>query len=253
MPLGRMLRHLDKALGALVADGEGEGDLERKAAKGSARGEEESMPTNAPGCAGTEPAPAVGARVLGSRASGPSRFPSFATFRDETADDEPMTDPCGPGRSHATRCPSDGGTRPRDRAAEPVPLVRASEGPRARDPESAGECGPAIPEGAPDQHEIRVRVREIPPGSSAHTADRSAGEVLVEVEDTGCGMAPELVSQIFEPFLHDQARRHEHRARLDDLTGHRGVSGGFISASSQLGKGSIFGVHLPIYRAGREE
>jgi signal transduction histidine kinase len=48
----------------------------------------------------------------------------------------------------------------------------------------------AIPEGAPDQHEIRVVAGADPDG-----------DLCVEVSDTGSGIAPHLMARIFEPFF----------------------------------------------------
>jgi PAS domain S-box-containing protein len=48
----------------------------------------------------------------------------------------------------------------------------------------------AIPEGAPDSHEIRV---------GTHTG--ADGRAVVEIADTGTGIAPEVASRVFDPFF----------------------------------------------------
>ncbi len=49
----------------------------------------------------------------------------------------------------------------------------------------------AIPEGRADSHEIRVRVQASP--------DRQ--QAIVEIEDTGVGIAPSVMGRIFDPFF----------------------------------------------------
>jgi two-component system cell cycle sensor histidine kinase/response regulator CckA len=92
----------------------------------------------------------------------------------------------------------------------------------------------AIPEGAPDKNEIRVR--------ASHDDDR----VVIVIKDTGCGIAPELTSRIFEPFYTTKP--------ADQGTG-LGLSisrdvivsfGGAISVESELGQGASFRIELPV-------
>jgi two-component system, cell cycle sensor histidine kinase and response regulator CckA len=95
----------------------------------------------------------------------------------------------------------------------------------------------AIPEGTPDQNEIRVR--------ATHEGDH----IVITIRDTGCGIAPELTSRIFEPFYTTKP--------ADQGTG-LGLSisrdvvvsfGGRITVDSELGQGATFRIELPIASA----
>jgi signal transduction histidine kinase/CheY-like chemotaxis protein len=75
--------------------------------------------------------------------------------------------------------------------------------------------------------------------------------VAIAVEDTGCGIPPDILHTIFEPFM---TTKLEHRDKLHGGTG-LGLSvshgiianhGGRIDVASEVGKGSIFTVYLPI-------
>jgi signal transduction histidine kinase len=74
--------------------------------------------------------------------------------------------------------------------------------------------------------------------------------VLLEVEDTGPGIAPELLPRIFEPFVStkdDDVPRGLGLAVVRDLVRRRG---GEIQARSEPGRGSCFAVELPAGRRG---
>jgi PAS domain S-box-containing protein len=80
-------------------------------------------------------------------------------------------------------------------------------------------------------------------------SDDSERRVLVEVSDTGIGIPPEKLASVFEPFVQvqsEQSRRSEGSglglAISRDLA--RGM-GGDLTASSEVGAGSIFTLHLP--------
>jgi PAS domain S-box-containing protein len=72
------------------------------------------------------------------------------------------------------------------------------------------------------------------------------GAVLVEVEDNGCGIAPENLARIFEPFF--TTRRESGGTGLGLSVSHRlvGEHGGRIGVLSRLGLGSRFTVYLPL-------
>jgi signal transduction histidine kinase/CheY-like chemotaxis protein len=84
---------------------------------------------------------------------------------------------------------------------------------------------------------VHVRARREPASSSG------AGRVLIEVSDTGAGIAPEHVSRIFEPFFTARVGG----TGLGLAVSHSIIQrhGGSIRVESELGRGSTFTVELP--------
>jgi two-component system sensor histidine kinase BaeS len=92
-----------------------------------------------------------------------------------------------------------------------------------------------------------------PPGSTVRIqVARQREEAVVAVRDDGCGIGPDDLPHIFEPFYRaDPARARE--------TGGTGLGlaiadqivrahGGLIHVSSELGRGSVFTIALPVGR-----
>ncbi len=73
--------------------------------------------------------------------------------------------------------------------------------------------------------------------------------VMIEVEDTGCGIAPEVLPRIFDPFF--TTRRDRGGSGLGLATAHGIIrqSEGFIAVESELGKGTCFRIYLPRHDA----
>jgi PAS domain S-box-containing protein len=67
--------------------------------------------------------------------------------------------------------------------------------------------------------------------------------VVLEVKDTGCGIAPGLLDKIFEPFF--TTKDVGHGLGLSTAQSIVKSHGGFINIESQPGHGSTFSVHLP--------
>jgi signal transduction histidine kinase len=93
-------------------------------------------------------------------------------------------------------------------------------------------------------------VKFTPEGHIRLSAHRKGDEILISVSDTGVGIAPEDQELVFESF-----RQAEHGLRLSSAGTGLGLSiskhiieahGGRLWLESELGKGSIFHVALPI-------
>ncbi|HUP20279.1 MAG TPA: response regulator [Gemmatimonadota bacterium] len=92
----------------------------------------------------------------------------------------------------------------------------------------------AMPEGAPDANEIRVVTRPA----------RSGDCVVVEVADTGCGIAPDVRAKIFDPFF--TTKEVGVGTGLGLSICHRIVTDldGSIEVDSEVGRGTVFRVSL---------
>ena len=85
--------------------------------------------------------------------------------------------------------------------------------------------------------------------SQAFEVLRSPGDYLfLEVEDTGNGIAPDVLPRIFEPFFTTKGERGTGLG-LSVAYGIAESHGGWIACHSQLGHGTRFRIHLPLEAA----
>jgi two-component system cell cycle sensor histidine kinase/response regulator CckA len=95
---------------------------------------------------------------------------------------------------------------------------------------------------------VQIRTRNV---SSAQCAEfdeaalTPADYVLVEVEDNGSGIAPEVMEKIFEPFFTTKEVGKGTGLGLSMVFGIVKQSGGFVFVESEVGKGATFRVFLP--------
>jgi C4-dicarboxylate-specific signal transduction histidine kinase len=93
----------------------------------------------------------------------------------------------------------------------------------------------AISEGrCPDDNEIRVVTRP-----------DSAGRVLFEIRDTGCGIPPESMNRVFEPFFTTKPVGAGTGLGLSICHAIVTSMGGEITVRSEVGQGTVFRVVLP--------
>jgi two-component system, OmpR family, sensor kinase len=116
--------------------------------------------------------------------------------------------------------------------------------------------GPSPAEGDPDRvlqivsNLVENALRSTPPGGAVHVR---TGVGLIEVEDTGVGLAPEDLPHAFERFyLHDRGGGNPDGRRWSSGLGLAIVHelcehmGGSVTVASMLGKGTTFTVRLPV-------
>jgi signal transduction histidine kinase len=117
----------------------------------------------------------------------------------------------------------------------PVPMVEATEG-------RLGQvflnllvnAAQAIPAGQADLHEIRVCTRTAPDGRA-----------VIEIRDSGAGIAPEVRGRLFEPFFTTKPPGIGTGLGLTICQRIVTSFGGEITVESEVGRGSTFRVTLP--------
>jgi two-component system cell cycle sensor histidine kinase/response regulator CckA len=100
----------------------------------------------------------------------------------------------------------------------------------------------------PDGGDLTVRTRNLPEAECAQFSYReleAADYVLVEVEDTGTGIAPDVLKKIFEPFFTTKEVGKGTGLGLSMVYGIIKQTGGFIYCDSEVGKGTTFRIFLP--------
>ncbi len=100
----------------------------------------------------------------------------------------------------------------------------------------------------PDGGTVTIRTSNVPEDKIKELNYRGMSEgdfVLVEVEDQGTGIEPEVLEQIFEPFFTTKDVGKGTGLGLSMVYGIVKQSGGFIYTESEVGKGTTFKIFLP--------
>jgi two-component system cell cycle sensor histidine kinase/response regulator CckA len=100
----------------------------------------------------------------------------------------------------------------------------------------------------PNGGSISLRTRNVTQAEASsytYTGMPPADYVLIEVEDTGTGMPPEIMEKIFEPFFSTKELGKGTGLGLSTVYGIIKQTGGFIYPESEMGKGTVFRIFLP--------
>ncbi|HUI98272.1 MAG TPA: PAS domain-containing protein [Xanthobacteraceae bacterium] len=116
----------------------------------------------------------------------------------------------------------------------------------------AVNAGHAMPDGG----KLTLRAVNVATEESRRFAYKgmpAADYVLVEVADTGSGIAPDIMDKIFLPFFSTKEVGKGTGLGLSTVYGIIKQTGGFIYPESEIGKGTTFRIFLPRHVAGAEE
>src|SRR5947209_3569678 len=103
---------------------------------------------------------------------------------------------------------------------------------------------------------LTLRTSNVGPGDDVlrRMSGMPLGEyVLVEVADTGSGIAPEIIDKIFDPFYTTKDVRKGTGLGLSTVYGIIKQTGGFIFVDSEVGQGTTFRIFLPRYVAAADD
>jgi len=81
--------------------------------------------------------------------------------------------------------------------------------------------------------------------AAAHGGSGGGRYVVIEVADSGTGIAPEIIDRIFEPFFTTKETGQGTGLGLSTTIGIVRSHGGFLTVSSEAGRGSSFKVYFP--------
>jgi two-component system, cell cycle sensor histidine kinase and response regulator CckA len=101
--------------------------------------------------------------------------------------------------------------------------------------------------GRPGRLEVRLDTAVVDPDTAArHDGLEPGPYARLAVADSGCGMPPEVLDRVFEPFFTTRAPGEGSGLGLSVVHGIVKSCGGAITAYSEAGRGSTFNIFLPL-------
>jgi signal transduction histidine kinase len=136
-------------------------------------------------------------------------------------------------------------------------VIRFGEQALARGKFITVECGPDIPTCLWDEERVASALTNLITNALEHAGSsetvvarvaRAGGAVVIEVEDSGDGIASDDLPHIFDRFYRGRGRRVDGHAGLGLALVHEIVErhGGVVRVQSRVGKGTRFTLTLPI-------
>ena len=96
-----------------------------------------------------------------------------------------------------------------------------------------------------DGGKLTVRVGKAMAGDAADPDKLPRPCVVISVNDSGCGMTPEVMKHLFEPFFSTKGRAKGTGLGLSMALSIVKAHDGWIDVSTELGKGSAFQIYIP--------
>jgi len=97
----------------------------------------------------------------------------------------------------------------------------------------------------PEGGTLHFSVRNVTLTRSSGVGQLDGEFVALALSDTGTGIAPQLVSKIFEPFFTTKAVGKGTGLGLSQVYGFAHSSGGHVTATSSVGRGTTITLYLP--------
>jgi two-component system, cell cycle sensor histidine kinase and response regulator CckA len=102
----------------------------------------------------------------------------------------------------------------------------------------------AMPKGG----QLEIRAKNLTPGDDffrAHPDAKPGAYLMLSVQDTGCGIPPEVLERIFDPFFTTKELGKGTGLGLSTVLGIVRSHGGVLQVQSEVGKGTRFDIYLP--------
>jgi len=96
-----------------------------------------------------------------------------------------------------------------------------------------------------------TRTDNHPRGAIGISTERDGDDIVLQLSDTGCGIAPEDLTHIWDPFWTTKAEGEGTGLGLSVVHGIVSAHGGTIEVTSDVGGGTTFTIRLPVAPEGQ--